>query len=99
MSLLKIMNPIACIPSEYNLDEAQGVGFKRTIKSRLVRSRSSKRIKPLNELKEDRSKHLTEVKKSQLARYAYSRRLCLENTKNSKKKTPRKEGTQSRNAL
>lgn len=62
MSLLKIMNPIACIPSEYNLDEAQGVGFKRTIKSRLVRSRSSKRIKPLNELKEDRSKHLTEVK-------------------------------------
>lgn len=33
MTLLKILNPIVCIPSEYNLDEIQDMGFKEQLKA------------------------------------------------------------------
>lgn len=33
MPLLKILNSIVCIPSEYNLDEIQDIGFKEKLKA------------------------------------------------------------------
>lgn len=65
MTLLKILNPIVCIPSEYNLDEIQDMGFKdyRNYRHALeVKEFKEDLNKQLNEVKEDRIRHMTEAK-------------------------------------